>query len=358
VKQLIYLTRQPFWGRAAGSWARAVTLVRHLSERTRLRVAYAGPARAISADVRRRGLIVLPEFGVDPNACAAALRRVLAEQRADACVFAEIALSPLVEAVPKEVKLFLDTIDVVHEQVKSFERLGLVPPKNLTQEEEFATFRRFDVVLAIQEREHASVVRAVGPERALCVPHPPPLRRRELRAEPRSVGFVASAWRANVEALSWFLREIWPRVERPGLTFDVYGGVNRNFGGEVAPSVKLHGIVPRLDAVYDSVDIAVNPVRCGAGLKIKSVEALGAGLPLVTTSEGARGLERAAGRAFLVADEAESFALALNRVLADAVERERLAREGHAFAETELSPAACFDGLLREIESPRRYLPQ
>ncbi len=358
MKSIIYLTRQPFWGRAAGSWARATALVRYLSKRTRLRVAYVGRAAAITEDVRRRGLVVLPEFGAGASACASALGRLLSDQAAHACVFAEIALSPLLEAVPSEVKLFLDTIDVVHEQAESFKRVGLVPPKSLSEAEEFAIFRRFDVVLAIQEREHASVARAVGPERALCVPHPPPLRKRELRPVPRSVGLVASAWRANVEALSWFLAEIWPRVERPGLTFDVYGSVKRAHTGAVPPSVKLHGVVPRLDAVYDSVDVVVNPVRCGAGLKIKSVEALGAGLPLLTTSEGARGLERAAGRAFLVADDAETFAAALNRVLDDSAERERLAREGHAFAESTLSPAACFDGLLRELESPRRYLSQ
>jgi hypothetical protein len=357
VKRFIYLTRNPFWLRGAGSWERAATLVRHLAERTRLSVVYAGPAGAISDEARRRKVIALPDFRADPARTQAMLRQLFSQVPVDACMFAEISLSPLLEAVPNGVKRFLDTMDVVHEQAETFRRLGLDPPKTLGQAEEFSIFQRFDLVLAIQEREQASVARAVGEERALLVPHPPPLRRRGMRAVPQTVAFVASAWRANVEALSWFLREVWPRVERPGLKFAVYGGVFRSYPEPVVPSVALRGIVPKLDDIYDSIDVAVNPVRCGAGLKIKSVEALGAGIPLVTTSEGARGLERAAGRAFLLADSAEDFAAALRRVLDDGALRERLSREGYAFAETTLSPDACFSGLVREIESPRRYLP-
>jgi glycosyltransferase involved in cell wall biosynthesis len=356
VKRLIYLTRQPFWWQAAGTWARALSLVRYLDERHRVRVVFTGSRRALHDDLRRRGLVVIPELDRDPAAARAALARFFAEAAVDACLFGDISLYPLLEVVPCGVKLFLDTNDVVHEQAESFRRLGLTPPQELSEAAEFEIFRRFDVVLAIQEREQASVARAVGPERALCVPHPPPLKRRELREVPRSVGFVASAWVANREALSWLASEIWPRVERPEVRLDVYGGISRVHREPVASWMKLHGATPSLDSIYDSIDVSVNPVRCGAGLKIKSVEALGAGIPLVTTSEGARGLERGAGRAFLVADSAEEFAAALRRVIDDRALREQLSRDGHAFAEQELSPDVCFGPLLRAIESPRRYV--
>ena len=59
-----------------------------------------------------------------------------------------------------------------------------------------------------------------------------------------------------------------------------------------------------LDAVYGAIYIVINPVRAGPGLKIKSVEALGYGLPLVATSEGACRLPESDRPFLMVADDA------------------------------------------------------
>ncbi len=124
--------------------------MRYLAERHRLRVVYTGPANAITENVRRRGLVALPELAAQPAAARAALRQYFASNQADACVFGDISLRSLLDVMPSSVKLFLDTIDVVNEQAESFRRLGLEPPKDLSEAEEFEIFRRFDVVLAIQ----------------------------------------------------------------------------------------------------------------------------------------------------------------------------------------------------------------
>ncbi|NRB47195.1 MAG: glycosyltransferase family 4 protein [Saprospiraceae bacterium] len=62
--------------------------------------------------------------------------------------------------------------------------------------------------------------------------------------------------------------------------------------------MKFHGYVPNLQSIFNDIDIMINPVQMGAGLKIKSVEAMANGLPLVTTTHSATGLMKAKGKGF------------------------------------------------------------
>jgi glycosyltransferase involved in cell wall biosynthesis len=76
----------------------------------------------------------------------------------------------------------------------------------------------------------------------------------------------------------------------------------------------------------------VNPVTRGTGLSIKSIEALAAGMPLVTTPAGGRGLEPAWGSAMAVAATGPAFADAVVELLADRARARELSRRALAFA--------------------------
>lgn len=106
--------------------------------------------------------------------------------------------------------------------------------------------------------------------------------------------------------------------------------------------MRARGFVPQLDRLWSGMDIAINPVRWGSGLKIKTVEALAAGLPLVSTREGARGLEHLAGEVFLMADDADDFAAACRHLLDDVPARRALATSARRWADENLSRDACF----------------
>ena len=71
-----------------------------------------------------------------------------------------------------------------------------------------------------------------------------------------------------------------------------------------------------LDAAYGRARVAVVPLRCGAGVKLKVVEALRAGVPLVTTPVGAQGLP-GLSQVVAVHDDAASFADAVAALLRD-----------------------------------------
>jgi glycosyltransferase involved in cell wall biosynthesis len=92
------------------------------------------------------------------------------------------------------------------------------------------------------------------------------------------------------------------------------------------------GVVDDLTPVYASARMAVNPVRFSTGLSIKSIEALGYAMPLVTTTAGAAGLAGKLGPAAIVADDDREFAGAVVRLLKDDAAVAGMSRAAHAFS--------------------------
>jgi glycosyltransferase involved in cell wall biosynthesis len=100
--------------------------------------------------------------------------------------------------------------------------------------------------------------------------------------------------------------------------------------------------------------VVINPQVAGTGLKIKCVEALSAGCPLVMNRAGADGLEEGEGRAFLVAAGWEEFADHVVGILTDDRRRLVLESEARAFAERLFSPEAKFAGLDAALTQTRQ----
>jgi glycosyltransferase involved in cell wall biosynthesis len=161
---------------------------------------------------------------------------------------------------------------------------------------------------------------------------------------------VASRWHANVDGLKWFIEQVWPALVGTGLRLDVYGYVAEAFSGLGIPGIRFLGFVDDLAACYAQIDIAINPVRYGAGLKIKTLEAMAHGLPLVVSRQGASGLEALAGQAFLVADDAKAFADSIKLLAGDFSLRQSMARAAYSHATQNFGPDQCFRDLARQIE--------
>ncbi|AUZ35699.1 hypothetical protein C3B78_15425 [Arthrobacter sp. PGP41] len=106
------------------------------------------------------------------------------------------------------------------------------------------------------------------------------------------VGFLAR-WE-NEEGLLWFLADVWPRIKAaaPEARFRIAGLGVRSTTVEAArlSDVELLGFVDDLEPFYERASVVVVPVRLGAGVKFKVVDALMAGVPLVTTTVGAEGI--------------------------------------------------------------------
>lgn len=190
---------------------------------------------------------------------------------------------------------------------------------------ERATARHSDAIVCVSPDEAAFFRRHGAREVHVVTPwlRQPSLTDRTLRGR-ADMGFVAG-WLAgagspNGDALEWFVQEVLPRVAEalPWARLRVTGTLPEPLRRLQGPRVRGEGFVADLPSFYREIRVAVAPIRFGAGVKLKTVEALQYGVPVVATSVGAEGLDAIAGDALAVHDDAAAFADALIRLLTDA----------------------------------------
>ncbi|WP_348640522.1 glycosyltransferase family 4 protein [Nitratireductor sp. XY-223] len=139
----------------------------------------------------------------------------------------------------------------------------------------------------------------------------------------------------NVDAIDMLLHRIWPRVRSqfPDLRLVIAGrNPKRRIRRwiEAQEGVELIADPPSLGEVYDACDAVVVPLRLGGGSRLKVLEALAVGLPVIATAKAVEGLDLVEGRHWLRAETPEDCVAALRKLGRDQPLRERLIGEGRA----------------------------
>jgi sugar transferase (PEP-CTERM/EpsH1 system associated) len=147
------------------------------------------------------------------------------------------------------------------------------------------------------------------------------------RSKP-TILFVGSMdYHANIDAVTWFSRTVWPEIARnhPDLQFTIVG---RDPGPEVRALVcdRIHvtGSVDDVRPFYTAAVAAVVPLRSASGTRLKVLEAMAAGVPVVSTSIGAEGIELEDDVHLLFADAPREIVSAVGKLLLSSETRSRL----------------------------------
>jgi len=154
-----------------------------------------------------------------------------------------------------------------------------------------------------------------------------------------SLIFVGSLdWYANEDAVKDFAAHVLPLIRKrnPGITLRVVG--RRPSPGLAAnlrhlQGVELIGEVPDVRPYLAAARAVVVPLRIGGGTRIKILEAMAMGKPVISTSIGAEGLHIKEGHDYLVANSPEEFAARIHGLFARPDEQARLGLNGRSVVE-------------------------
>ncbi len=162
-------------------------------------------------------------------------------------------------------------------------------------------------------------------------------------ASPNSLLFVANfGYLPNANGARRLLQVVMPKLRRrrPDVELVLAGAGLQNDLKALASKlggVQVTGFVPSLEEYYQKAAIVLLPVREGAGMLFKALEALALGKPTVGYRESFRGISDADPRAFISVDSDEEMADSILQMLADDSTRQTLAMRARAHAEANLS---------------------
>jgi glycosyltransferase involved in cell wall biosynthesis len=221
---------------------------------------------------------------------------------------------------------------------------------------EVESLQKVDAVVAISNADAGTFEQLAG-VRAHVVPQAVTyVARTPSPASPPELGYVGSlAWRPNAQGLDWVCTEIWPRVRAaaPELTLSIVGsGLAEGPSGPVVPTawqvdgVKTLGFVRDLAPHEARWCAMVAPVFGGSGVRIKLLESFRAGVPVVTTPDGAAGLDLEDGRELFIATDAATFAGRVVELAGSPALQERLRRGAYAYLERAHAPRVA-EGVMR-----------
>lgn len=201
----------------------------------------------------------------------------------------------------------------------------------------------FDGVLAVSEEDRAALQEASDCEKTVIV-IPIAVDTQELQPIDRNpnadhiLHIGTMYWPPNIDGMEWFLKEVYPiiRQQYPGVCLDVVGSRppqhlialnEQNIG------VNVTGYVKDALEFFQKAGVFIVPLRAGGGMRVKILEALAQGMPVVSTTLGAEGIAVEDRVHVLIADTPEQFAGSVLRILADRSLADRLGQEGRKLIE-------------------------
>ena len=283
-----------------------------------------------------------------------ALRRELVAAQVDVVYIDHLGMGhylPDIKAERPLCRTVLEEHNVESDFFKQFaaEKTG---PKKIVAKAEYAAARKFEertlrevVAVVAISNEDAKQIKALAGVSAHVVPVVMAFERK-MRPHPGRPHFCYVGnlrWRPNVLGLDWFCQKVWPLVRKrvPDATFEIAGvGLKPDASRRLpvpdpwkGPGIETVGFLEDLEPLYGRSLGMLAPIIGGSGVRLKLLEGFRAGMPVVTTFDGAFGLPLEDGKEALISSDPEGFAERVERLVKDDALRERLREGGYAYLE-------------------------
>jgi hypothetical protein len=198
----------------------------------------------------------------------------------------------------KKMILTIDALSLIESKIK--EHGGNTSGRELSVEYESYLLNQADVCIAIEESEQAYFQKILSSNtKVIVVKHkpsftfyPPPRKNGRYRLR---IGFIGANNPLNIQGIKDFLEYSWPLIieKCPEAELIIAGPISKviEHSGKSYVNTKFMGFLDSVGTFYECVSICINPVSLGTGMKIKSIEAICNGRPLVSFPEGLAGFD-------------------------------------------------------------------
>ncbi|MDJ0753674.1 MAG: glycosyltransferase family 4 protein [Ardenticatenaceae bacterium] len=265
-----------------------------------------------------------------------------------------LAIRQIVQKQGGSIQLVLDQHNAVYMIPNRMAETSRPPVRALLQWEarkmkrfELATCARFDHTVWVTDEDRL----ALGPRDGemigdltipICIDAE---QKSVIQRQPNAhrVTFLGGLhWPPNAAGIAWFVHEVWPRIQThlPQATLTIIGkNPPRLLTSSDPPITQLDitGYVADVTSYLAETAAFIVPLHAGGGMRVKIIDAWAWGLPVVSTTIGAEGIDYQDGTNLLIGDDPPSFARAVCRLLEQPDLGEAIGRVGRQTAET------CYD---------------
>jgi glycosyltransferase involved in cell wall biosynthesis len=138
----------------------------------------------------------------------------------------------------------------------------------------------------------------------------------------------------NLDGIRYFLTEIWPKVLalHPEIRLSITGKYEEAFLAEFGQVTRINwvGFVPDLTSLMNGA-ISIVPIRHGSGIRVKILESMALGAPVVSTTMAAEGIGATNNKQIMLADGVDAFADAIDKLYSQPDLYTQVANEGHQY---------------------------
>ncbi len=245
---------------------------------------------------------------------------IMLAKKYDTILISYAAWGNIIGRNPHNSYAILDTHDFITAQNKDSKNIGR------SFQDEIKILNKFDEVWSYSVEEEYIFDQFTRPETKITlIPISFPNRTDAAQSEKTiDVIYVASNNPHNIAGIEWTKNKVFPHL--PNVKIHVFGNICDSVSD--CKNIKTYGRVECLDEVYRKAKLAICPMMSGTGIKIKVLESLSYGLPVVTTRRGIDGLMNKRNNGCVVANDSLDFANTVLRLLQDEDYYREVQKEG------------------------------
>lgn len=173
------------------------------------------------------------------------------------------------------------------------------------------------------------------------------------KVEGRDILFFGAMSRAeNYLSAIWFIDNVMPRLQELNVRFLVAGSSPPEILKEKeSETVKILGYTENMAEYFSSCICLVAPLKLGAGIKVKILEAMSAGIPVLTNEIGIEGIEAVNGQDYILCSTPEEYADSIKELVSNRKLEEKLSLNSKTFIKKKYHMASRLDDLIYTIEN-------